>query len=103
MASHHDEGKPRYDLIPAGSLADVVEVFTMGAKKYGDDNWSKGLSYRRYFGSIMRHLWAWFSGEDNDKESGINHLAHAAANCMILLAFHRNADKKWDDRPKEKA
>lgn len=100
MASHHDEGKPRYDLLPAGSLADVVEVFTMGAKKYGDDNWSKGLSYRRYFGSIMRHMWAWFGGEDNDKESGINHLAHAAANCMILLAFHRNADRKWDDRPR---
>ncbi len=45
----------------------------------------------------MRHLIAWISGESYDKESGINHLAHAAANLMMLLEY-QNRGTGEDDR-----
>ena len=40
----HDEGKARFDLIPADSLEALAEVYTMGARKYAAHNWKKGLS-----------------------------------------------------------
>lgn len=86
-AVKHDQGKLRYDLIPAGSLEALVRVYTFGAGKYGDRNWEKGMSWGRVFGAIMRHLWAWWRGEDADSETGISHLAHAAWGCFTLLAY----------------
>jgi len=97
----YDEGKLRYDLIPGDALESLVEVYTFGSKKYDDNNWRKGLSWNRVFGAIMRHLWAWFRGEDSDKESGLPHLAHAAWGCFTLLSLAKtNID--YDDRIKDK-
>lgn len=81
-----DQGKPRYDLIPPEALHQVVLVLTSGANRYGDDNWRHvtGLR-RRYFAAAMRHLWAWWRGEDTDPDSGLSHLAHAACCVLFLL------------------
>ncbi len=35
----------------------------------------------------MRHLTAWWEGEDNDPESGLPHIYHAAANIAMLVEF----------------
>ncbi len=86
-AVKHDGGKLRYDLIPASPLAELARVYTFGAQKYGDRNWEKGMSFSRVFGAVMRHMWAWWAGEDTDSESGISHLAHAAWGCFTLLAY----------------
>ena len=79
----YDAGKARYDLIPATPLHEVVLVLTHGAEKYGDENWRKGAT-DRYFAAAMRHLWAWWRGEETDAESGLSHLAHAAC-CVLFL------------------
>ena len=94
-----DGEKVRYDLIPADSLHKLAEVYTFGARKYADENWRKGMSWKRIFGAIMRHSWAWFRGEDNDPESGLPHLAHAAWGFFTLMHFSDHC-KKYDDRIK---
>lgn len=93
----YDEGKNRYDLIPPDALDELAKVFTYGTIKYEDRNWEKGMGWGRLFGAAMRHLWAFWRGEDKDPESGLHHLAHATWNCLCLLSmFMRKAGA--DDR-----
>lgn len=81
-----DTEKPRWDLIPWRGLTPVVEVLTYGAKKYAPENWRKvPEARRRYFAAAQRHLVAWQTGEQNDKETGLPHLAHALC-CILFLA-----------------
>jgi hypothetical protein len=93
----YDQGKERFDLIPARPLFDLADVFTYGAVKYEDRNWEKGISYSRIFAAIMRHLWKWWKGENIDHESILPHLAHAAWGCFVLLEYERTHREK-DDR-----
>lgn len=95
-----DFGKLRYDLLPSRPLADTVAVLTFGATKYGDRNWENGIAYSRCYAAAHRHLAAWWQGENQDKETGISHLAHAACEIMFLQEFEKShVAKKFDDRP----
>ncbi len=93
-----DKGKPRYDLLPPEVLEQIVEVFTEGAKKYGDYNWTQGIEYGRVFAAAQRHQWAFWSGEDVDDESQQHHLAHAIVNLMFLLEYETRDMNYLDDR-----
>ena len=97
-----DQGKPPIHLIPTKCITDAAFVFGFGAAKYGENNWRKDLNnmpYSRHYGSIMRHLLAWHSGEDIDPESGLPHLDHALTQMMILKTTTDFANKeKVDDR-----
>lgn len=92
----HDEGKERWDLLPP-SIEHVVEVYTIGARKYADDNWAKGMGYRRIFGAMMRHAWKWFWGETHDPQDGQHHLASVAWACLTLMHYEDEGVGK-DDR-----
>ena len=94
-----DEGKLRFDLIPPDSLIELAKVYTIGAQKYNDNNWRKGIKWSRIFAAIMRHLWVWFLGEDIDPESHINHVIHAAWGCFTLFNYSMNR-LEFDDRIK---
>lgn len=83
----YDEGKLRYDLIPAYPMEQLAAVFTYGASKYADLNWMKGIPYRKLIGSLFRHIWAFVRGEDLDYESGLPNLSHALCNICMLLYF----------------
>ena len=80
-----DEDKIRLDLIPVLPLQGWAKILTFGSKKYGDRNWESGIKYSRVFGALMRHILAWWGGEDNDPETGENHLYHAMC-CLGFLA-----------------
>ena len=83
-----DGGKLEYGLLPPLALKATVEILTFGAQKYERDNWKKVPdSKRRYFDALQRHLWAWKQGEQNDSETGKNHLAHAMC-CLMFLYEH---------------
>ena len=83
-----DGGKLQYGLLPPLALKATVEILTFGAEKYEPDNWKHVPdSKRRYFDAMQRHLWAWKEGEQNDPESGKNHLAHAMC-CLMFLYEH---------------
>jgi hypothetical protein len=89
-----DGDKLRYDLLPYDAINKVVDVLTYGAVKYGDDNWKHVKDKRRrYFAAAMRHMTAWFLGEQYDAESKKSHLAHAAC-CILFLLDEINLDKK---------
>lgn len=75
----------------------IGQAFSYGAKKYGKDNWKKGMSWSRSFNSARRHLWAWWRGEAFDAESGIHHLALLVCSIMFLFVYERDSIGK-DDR-----
>lgn len=87
-----DASKPRWSLLPAGTVAQVVEVLEFGAKRYGDNNWQKVENARtRYYDAAMRHLEAWKQGQAKDPESGAAHLAHATC-CLLFLMYMDDQD-----------
>jgi len=94
-ARKHDGGKARYDLLPAGPIHEIVEVFTFGAKKYHDYNYL-GLDQARIFAALLRHVFAWWRGEELDEESGKPHLAHAG--CCILMLRHQETQNVVQNR-----
>ena len=87
-AVKYDSGKLRIELIPPEVIEGIAAVLTFGAAKYADRNWEKGMPWGRCFAAAMRHLWAWWRGQDKDPESGINHLAHALCCIAFLLTYN---------------
>ena len=77
-------------------------VLTIGAKKYEDRNWERGIKFSRCLGAALRHITAWWEGEELDPESGIHHLAHAICELLFLLAFSLRNMKEFDDRSRKR-
>lgn len=88
----HDNGKPRLDLVDPKWLTTVAMVLGFGAEKYSDHNWRGGLSWSRLYAATQRHLLAFHSGEINDPESGLPHIAHATCNLMMLLKLQEKPE-----------
>ena len=81
----------------AGPLR-VAEVAGFGGAKYDRYNFPKGYRWSLSFDALQRHLLAYWGGQDNDEESGLPHLAHAAWHCLALTAF-MDRELGTDDRP----
>lgn len=104
VAVRADSGKDPWALFMWDAAREVVRVLKMGAEKYSARNWEKGMKWSRCYDSAQRHLYSWFQeGKDRDSESGLLHLAHAAWNILVLLAYQLRGGKHLanDDRPKE--
>src|SRR3990167_10964079 len=80
------------------SLSHVAEVYTIGAKKYADRNWEKGLQWGRVFSALLRHAWAWWWGEQKDPVDGQRHLASVCW-CALALMEYEDTHPELDDRP----
>lgn len=81
-----NDGKPRYDLITPIALYRLAMHYANGAKKYGDDNWTKGQPLRRYIESLERHLQRLKIGlVDEDHEAAVawNIFAYMHTKTMI--------------------
>ena len=94
----HDQGKSRIDLIAPEMLFALGDILAYGAQKYAQRNWEQGMDWGRVFGALMRHMWAWWGGEDLDPESELSHLGHAAFHVMGLMQLSYT-HKDLDDRP----
>ena len=92
-----DTDKVRTDLFPSHAFLEVSKVLTFGAQKYDDENWRKGMKWKRLTGAALRHIFAWVSGEDKDPETGLSHLAHAAC-CLVFLITYEETSTGEDDR-----
>ena len=77
--------KPRWDLLPIEELAGVVDVYTAGAKKYGENRWQTlPNGANRYLGAFFRHLTAYKRGEQFDPEDGCLHLDKCIWNMIAV-------------------
>lgn len=90
--------KPPLHHIPCGPLFQIGGALLSGACKYGAHNWRVvGVRSDVYYDAMLRHVMQWWEGEELDPESGMSHLAHAAACCIILLdaaAQHKLTDNR---------
>lgn len=90
-AIKHDHAKPEYHLLPSDALEAAGRVLKAGAEKYEAHNWRKGMAWSRLFNSTMRHMWAFWGGEDRDPETGELHIAHVLANVLFLASYQINS------------
>lgn len=89
-AARFSEGKIRHDLIPSFPVDLLARVYTYGSQKYDDDNWVKGLKWRKdVIGPLKRHLDKWIRGEVLDDESNCHHLAMVLWNVFALIEYER--------------
>jgi len=104
FAPKFDANKVRVDLLPVYPMTAIADVFTFGAQKYFADSYRQGetVAWSRTYGSILRHLFAFWDGQDKDPESGKPHLAHAGTQLMILMEHTKYSQDK-DDRFKRGA
>ena len=85
-------------MLPPCALDEVGRVFTYGADKYSTRNWELGMEWGRLYAASLRHLNAFWWGENSDPDSGLLHLAHAVACIMMLLNYQINS-RGTDTRP----
>lgn len=87
-------GKGRYDLISPFATRRLAEWYELGARKYADRNWEKGIPFSRYVDSAKRHLDKFVMGmEDED------HLAAVAFNVFAIMHHQELAQNDLDDMP----
>lgn len=93
-----DQSKPMVSLIDPMWLLDTAAVLSFGAKKYSKDNWKYVDNPNdRYLSAAYRHLLAFQSGEVNDPESGLPHIAHATCCLMFLHYVNSEGESNFND------
>lgn len=94
----HDQDKIKWSYLPIKPIIEVLKVLEYGDKKYpapDGANWKRvENAKKRYYDACLRHMTAWYDGEEKDLESGLSHLAHACACVLFLLWFSLRLDKK---------
>jgi hypothetical protein len=88
----------RFDLIPAGPLWSLAELYGAGARKYADRNWERGYAWHLSFAAMMRHAWLFWQGENVDAETGSPHLASVVFHAFALMEWEVT-HPEYDDRP----
>jgi hypothetical protein len=96
-ALRYDGDKSRVDLIPPEFILALGQHFGVGAKKYAERNWEKGMSWSRCYASAQRHMLAFWGGEELDPETGSPHVICAAWN-MCVLHWYGLYRTNLDDR-----
>lgn len=89
--------KPRYDLIPPFALKRIAERFSLGAAKYGDNNWMKGVNDREFIldrlNHAVEHLYNVINGIHHPVDSNDDDLAAVILNCIFAMAYEETRDK----------
>lgn len=91
--------KPSLSVIPPVALFHMGQAMQDGKAKYGLMNWREHkVSSSIYYDAAMRHLMAWWDGENRASDSGVHHLAHAMA-CLGIILDAEATGQLNDDRP----
>lgn len=80
-------GKNRLQSILPSFLWEMGLCMTHGDTVYAPDNWKDPETSQQadYVGAMLRHIMLYASGETYDRQTGLHHLAHAAASCQIAF------------------
>ena len=87
--------------VPSGPLLEAALGMMEGMLKYRRHNYRiAGVRASVYYDAAMRHLMAWWEGEDFDPDSGagLHHVSKAIAGLIVLRDAMIN-EKFTDDRP----
>lgn len=85
--------------VSAAVLAELGVAMLEGAVKYGRHNYrATNVRSSVYYDALMRHIMAWWEGEDIDPDSGMSHVTKAIATLVVLRDAMIN-QKVIDDRP----
>jgi len=90
--------KPQdYSLIPVLPLNLLAELYHNGSLKYSAHNWRKGYAWSLSYSAAMRHLTAFWNGEDIDPEMNLPHVTCATFH-LFALAQYMTDFPEFDDR-----
>lgn len=85
--------------IPPVAMVHLGLAMENGGAKYGLMNWREfTVSSSVYYDAMLRHLLAWWDGEDAAPDSQVHHLGHVMACCAIILDAEASM-RLNDDRP----
>jgi len=85
--------------VSAPVLMEMGLAMLEGDRKYGRHNYRViGVRSSVYYDAAMRHLMAWWEGEDIDPDSGISHVTKALS-CLSVLRDAMINENFTDDRP----
>jgi hypothetical protein len=83
-----NKGKLRWTILPFEAVKEVLKILEYGAIKYDVDNWRNFEDTpEELIDALFRHMVDYLLGERDDRESGMNHLTHAATNALMLVAL----------------
>lgn len=91
-------------VVPSSVLMEVAMGMFDGAWKYRSYNYREiPIRYSRYYDAAMRHLMAWWEGEDIDPDSGLSHVTKVISCLTVLrdamLQSENGGKPTIDDRP----
>jgi hypothetical protein len=85
--------------LPPAAILHAAHAMMNGAEKYGAYTWrAKEVKASIYVDAALRHLYAWFEGQEVATDSLVHHLGHAMA-CMAILLDAQETGNLVDDRP----
>jgi len=91
--------KVPFHVIPPQVLAEVALGLFEGGRKYGEYNYRAAtVAISVYYDAALRHLTAFYEGEDIDPDSGLHHVSKAITTLTVLRDALLN-NKFLDDRP----
>jgi hypothetical protein len=94
--------KPRMELISPFAMLRLGNWLRIGAQKYADRNWEKGIPITRCIASLLRHVEAYLAGDQSE-----DHPAAAMCNAMFIIHYEEMIrqgvlPENLDDRPNYK-
>ncbi len=72
----------RYDLISPQALSRLAATYAEGARKYGDNNFRKGMEFSNLINHVLEHINTYIAGGGEFEE---DHLSHACWGLMTLM------------------
>ena len=73
-------GKGRFDLVTPFGWMRLAKWYELGAHKYSDRNWEKGMPFSRYVDSALRHIVKYVMGMTDE-----DHLSAAVWNLLCII------------------
>jgi hypothetical protein len=96
-----DHKAKRYDLIPHCLLRRLADRLQLGAERYGEFNWQRGLSSIDVYNHAIEHLQLALSGRLKPALLDEDHLAAVVCNIAFLMWYEENGNP-YEDRDKDR-
>lgn len=91
--------KVPFHCVPCGPLLEMGLAMMEGGRKYGTHNYRAiGVRMSTYYNAVMRHMMAWWEGENIDPDSGVHHIVKAMTSLLVLRDSMLMGNCE-DDRP----